>query len=287
MGGERRMKTRTVIAISSVAAAGFAVLVWYGLTHARGRPVPEQPPSAIVLPVRFIDREIDLEQGLSPEVWEDIAPVELDLVYQLTVLPWPKERVPSVSVRAFHNGRDIYFHLRWPDETEDAAERPGAFVDACAVMMPLGDDVMPSSVMMGFLGRANIWHWKAGQNRRVWSPEADAPPPDYADYHYPFEEEELFPVSKPDIVSAVDDLVSVRAGTVGPKPRQAVRGRGAWRDGHWEVVLARSLEAVDPEVDALFDRGSEGWCAFAVWNGSAGDRGGRKSMSGLVALHIE
>ncbi len=281
------MKPHVVVAISLAAVAGFAALLWYGFTHARGRPVVEELSADVVLPVRYLDREIDLEAGLSREVWNAIEPVELELVYQLTVLPWPKERVPSVAVRAFHNGRNVYFHLRWPDETEDAVERTGAFVDACAIMFPLGDDVMPASVMMGFLGRANIWHWKAGQDRRFWTPDDEADNAPYADYHYPFEEQELFPVSSPEIVSAADDLVAVRAGTVARKDDRRVQARGRWHDGYWEVVLTRPLEAADEEVDALFQRGADGWCAFSVWNGSAGDRGGRKSMSGLVVLQVE
>lgn len=281
------MKTRTVAIISCIAIAGFAALLWYGFTHARGRPVVQEPPGSVVLPVRHLDQNIDLKAGLSPGVWDEIEPVELELVYQLTVLPWPKERVPAVAVRAFHNGRDIYFHMRWPDATEDAIPRPGAFVDASAIMFPLGDRVMPASVMMGFLGRANIWHWKAGEDRLYWAPDAEEQNAAYADYHYPFEEEELFPVSNPEIVSPVGDLVAVRAGTVSRKDEQAVQGRGTWNDGHWEVIFARPLETADPETGAVFERGAGGWCAFSVWNGSAGDRGGRKSMSGLVRLEIE
>ncbi len=281
------MKTRTVVIISCIAVAGFAALLWYGFTRARGRPAVEPPPAPVVLPVRYLDREIDLEAGLSPEAWEGIEPVELELVYQLTTLPWPKERVPSVAVRAFHNGRNVYFHMRWPDETEDTVERPGAFVDAAAIMFPLGDRVLPASVMMGFLGRANIWHWKAGEDRRFWTPDDQPENAAYADYHYPFDEQELFPVSNPEIVSAVDDLVAIRAGTVALKDAQMVQGRGAWLDGYWEVVITRPLEPADPEIDAAFQSGADGWCAFSVWNGSAGDRGGRKSMSGLVVLQIE
>ena len=108
----------------------------------------------------------------------------------------------------------------------------------------------------------------------------------YADYYYPFEEEEIFSVSKDIPKSAVKDLLAIRVGTITPKETQNVSGRGFWKDGVWQVVFKRSLKAVDAEDDADFRPGRK-LCAFAVWNGAKGDRGGRKTISDWAELDVK
>lgn len=280
------MRKLIVILISIILVISFGALTWYGLRHARGIPVAIEKVERIYLEVPFIDEEIDLKEAISPNFWNSIPSKEIGLEYQVMVLPWPKVVVPSVSVKAFHNKKEIYFHISWKDDTEDRSLGPNKFSDACAIMFPLGDKVQPSTIMMGFIGTANIWQWKASQDKEYWEavhPDLEA----YADFHYPFEEKELFSISKEIPKSAANDLVSIRVGTVTPKEIQNVEARGVWDDGTWNVVFKRQLETIDPEVDAVFDLGKKRLCAFAAWNGSKGDRGGRKSISDWVELEIK
>ncbi len=281
------MKKTLVILIIIALLLSFTALVYYAFRHARGIPVTAEKIERLTLEVPFIDREIDLSEGISKEPWDSIAPKEVKLMYQVMVLPWPKVVVPTVTVKAFHNGKDIYFYMSWKDDTEDRDLDVNKFSDACAIMFPLGKEVQPSTIMMGFIGRANIWQWKASQDKEYWlkeGPKVKA----YADFHYPFEETELFPVSKTVPKSAVNDLVAIRVGTVTPKEVQGqVEGRGFWRDDHWHVVFKRAIEAIDPEVDTIFEFRKKRLSAFAVWNGAKGDRGGRKSISDWVELEVE
>jgi hypothetical protein len=140
--------------------------------------------------------------------------------------------------------------------------------------------------MMGFLGKSNIWHWKASQDQEFWSEQPDGNET-IADFYYPFEEEETLPVSRPGLQSAVNDLVTVRVGTLTPKEHQGIEGRGFWEDGLWQVVFRRSLPTVNKELEPEFLSDTTLVCAFAVWNGASGDRGGRKSISGLIDLKVE
>ena len=80
--------------------------------------------------------------------------------------------------------------------------------------------------------------------------------------------------------------VSIRVGTVTPKETQNIEGRGFWQEGVWRVVIKRSLNATDTDVDAKFNIPKR-LCAFAVWNGAKGDRGGRKSISDWVELRVQ
>lgn len=281
------MKKGTVVLICIVLTTGFLSLVYWGLRYSRGVPVVIEEQERVILEVPFIDRAIDLAGTNSfLDAWSSIQPKEIELMYQVMVLPWGKSLVSPIAVRAFHNNRDIYFYIEWNDQTENRSVETAKFSDAAAILFPMKEESQPPALMMGFLGNANIWQWKASQDREYWlkqGPESKA----YADFHYPFEDEELFVVSKEVPKSAANDLMAIRVGTITPKEKQGVEGRGFWRRGTWEVVFKRPLKSIDPEIDAVFIQNKKRLCAFAVWNGENGDRGGRKSISNWVELVIK
>ena len=280
------MKKTRVILVIVILGISFTALVHYGFRYSRGVPVTSEELGRIVLEVPFIDKDIDLTEDISLDVWDNISPVEIKLTYQIMVLPWPKGGVPEITVKAFHSEEDIYFYFEWMDETEDTSIGRNQFSDACAIMFPLGDKVQPSTIMMGFLGRANIWHWKASQDKEYWSEELPENKV-YSDFYYPFEEEEVFVVSKDLPKSAVNDLIAEGIGRLSSKEIQKIQGRGFWNDGTWHIVVKRSLSDTDPELAAAFESGKKKLSAFAIWNGAKGDRGGRKSISGWVDLKIQ
>lgn len=280
------MKNKVII-ITLVLVAGFAGLVYYATTHLRGMPVKIEKIERPVLEVSFIDTEIDLTKGIASAVWQLLQPKDIKLMYQVTVLPWPKIKggLPFVTVKAFHNKEDIYFYLRWPDDTEDRVHEESRFSDACAVMFPLDAKAQPHTIMMGFLGRVNIWQWKGNQDREYWRNESEQTKA-YVDFYYPFEDTELFPVSKHITKSPVNDLVAIRVGTITPKDNQEVMGRGVWENGMWAIVFKRPLKTEETDNSLSFSSGKR-LSALAVWDGSKGDRGGRKSISDWVELDIK
>jgi len=281
------VKKITVILISIALVLAFAVIVFFGLRYARGTPVIiEGPADPVVLAVEYIDTEINLDEGLGMEVWGNLEPREIELIHQVMVVPWSKSLMSPLHVKAFHNNSDIYFFMSWKDGTEDNIVDIGKFSDGSAIMFPLDDDVQPSTLLMGFMGGANIWHWKASNDIEYWSEEI-LEYETYIDFYYPFEEEELFIVSKETLGSAVNDLISERVATLAPKQNQTVQGRGIYENGTWSVVFKRPMNIEDPEVELVLDDGQEKLIAFALWNGSNGDRGGRKSISDWVELSIE
>ena len=278
---------KTVYFITFVLLAAFAGLVYYGARHWRGVPVQIEKFETPVLNVAFMDKDIDLAQGLALEVWQEIKPQEIKLMYQVTALPWPKIKglLPAITVKAFHSKENIYFYMSWPDDTEDRIHEITQFSDACAIMFPVEKDVQPHTIMMGFLGRVNIWQWKANQDREYWlkeSPQTKA----YVDYYYPFEDKELFPVSQHVTKFAVNDLLAIRVGTITPKDVQEVMGKGVWENGVWTAVFKRPLKSLEGENGVNFISGKR-LSALAVWNGSKGDRGGRKSISDWLELNIQ
>ena len=280
------MKKIYIVLISIVLLVFFAGLVYYGLRYSRGVPVLVEEQKREILEVPFINKDINLSRGVAQKIWDNITPKEIKLMYQVTILPWPKGgSIPHVSVKAFHNKKDIYLQLTWRDDTEDRTRRENKFSDACAIMFPLKEEAPPAIIMMGFLGGANVWQWKASQDREYWTRTATERKT-YVDFYYPFEDKELFPVSKDIPKSAVNDLAAIRVATITPKEKQNVQGRGIFNKGFWNVVFKRSLKVSDPEIDANFDFKKQ-VAAFAVWDGSRGDRGGRKSISDWVELEIK
>jgi complex iron-sulfur molybdoenzyme family reductase subunit gamma len=83
----------------------------------------------------------------------------------------------------------------------------------------------------------------------------------------------------------VQDLVALGFGTIGPARSQTVEGRGDRHQGNWRVVVARPFAAPDDERPA-FDIGTQTDVAFAIWEGSRGDRNGQKSVSQFVRLDV-
>jgi DMSO reductase family type II enzyme heme b subunit len=275
-----------VILIAIISVVSFAALVYYGLKHAKGKPVPIEEVKREALEVPFINEDIDLTRGISLNLWNSIAPKEIELMYQVTVSPWGKSLVSPINVKSFHNGKTVYFYITWKDDTENGSVGSNTFSDATAILFPISYTADPQTIMMGFLGEANIWQWKASQDREYWLKRAPESEP-YVDFYYPFEEQELFTVSKDVPQSAANDLMAIRVGTITPKEIQNVHARGFWNNGEWHVVFKRSLKQTDPGVDAVFNPGKKRLCAFAVWNGENRDRGGRKSISDWVELGMK
>jgi Ethylbenzene dehydrogenase len=286
------MKKAHVIIISSIIIGGIAWLTYYGLKHARGVPVPIEKQKFTVLKVKYLEHAIDFN-GEGSEVWKKIKAQKVSLVHQVMTKPWPKSLIPPIIVKAFHNRKDIYFYLQWLDDSEDRLKAGNQFPDACALMFPLDKESQPSSLMMGFIGKSNIWQWKANHDDQFWL-KKKIPVSTYVDFHTPFEDKETLSLAKITLKSAVTDMVAIRVATITPKELQNVSGRGSWREdpnkeesGGWYVIFKRSLKIIDKEKDAAFMLGETGRVAFAIWNGSQWDRGGRKSISDWVRLEVE
>ncbi len=280
------MNNKMVLALICLVSVGvFAGLAHYGWTHRYGSPETFEvnEPRALVVP--FQPKPLKLDPGdVVDDVWQVTPSVEVQLLHQITERPWPKGLTAAVQVQAFHDSNDIYFRLVWEDDVANRTLSVDEFADGCAVAVPLDVDAPVRSIMMGFSSPVNIWHWQAHRDAQIWQGAQSAQTTE-ADFTYPFEDEEILSVSRPQFSSAVTDLVAQRAGSLTPKDRQIVQGRGQWQEGIWTVVLKRSLKTADTEQDCQFPWGS---CpvSFAVWDGDQKDRGARKSLSEWVVLDI-
>ena len=96
------------------------------------------------------------------------------------------------------------------------------------------------------------------------------------------------PMANPWRTTAIEDLNAVGFGTLtAQSPEgQNISGVGFWVEGKWRVVFVRQLNSADA-FDAKFQPGAKVPIAFAVWDGSKGDRDGQKAVTTWYILQIE
>ncbi len=243
-------------------------------------------------------------------LWQTAPPVDLHLM----PLWWRAERPEELTVRALHDGKDLALLLSWADTSHDAtAIRPQDFRDAAAVAFSLTPE--PPFFAMGQPGGpVNIWMWKAER-------QADLEPAfQDIDKVYPNIGIDSYPnllrspleqptrnaltlqsdptyvtawgagniVADPTRKSATEDLTAQGFGTLRARPRtdQAVDALGVYETGAYHVQLRRALRGGKTDAVSLAP-GSRTPVSFAVWNGAAGDRDGKKSVTIWQELLVE
>ena len=259
------------------------------------------------IPARRVDQ---LPEHPDSGVWRLAQPVNLHLM----PLWWRTDRPEEVTVRALHDGKQVALLLMWSDATHDhTAMRPQDFRDAVAVQFSATPD--PPFFAMGERRRAvNIWMWKSERQADLEPAFQDLekvypnlgidsyPNLRVAPYEQPtrhaltLASDPTFVtgwgagniVSDPSRRSPAEDLVAQGFGTLRARPRadQAVDARGVYATGTYRVMFRRDLAGRGAGAVTLTP-GTTVSVGFAVWNGSAGDRDGKKSVTIWQELTLE
>jgi mono/diheme cytochrome c family protein len=271
---------------------------WAIVAYVRSLSTPE-PAAKVLAPGGVIatQRMSSLPTEPDAPVWEKAGEFEIPM-RQL----WGRENVVGrVRVAVATDGKKLAIRMRWADATLDARTlRPEEFRDAAAVQFSLaGPDV---TFAMGERDKpVAIWHWKADWQRDIAGREdVESAAPAMAVDLYPFargavtaDQDPVYltghavgnAFSKLARKSPVENLVAAGIGSLTPQPAslQNVSGKGVWAANEWKVVFVRSLEPAG-EADARLSDGVP--IAFAVWNGSEGDRNGIKAFSTWYRLGL-
>jgi hypothetical protein len=281
-----------LLGAGTVALAAVLSLAGVPVTSAQG---------LTLTPVR-LGGNLPLDAPFDP-TWDAVRPVEVALSGQ-AVTP-PKRMTPSfpsIRVRSLVDDRHLAIMLEWNDPTADeSVATVDTFADAAAVQLALGTG---TSICMGQqAGGLNIWHWKADWAAAIAGRGTfgEAHPNMPEDVHFPVGVVEGMgpqgflsgqaagnPRSAAQFPSSVEDLDAVGFGTLTSQQTagQNVHGASEHRNGVWRVVMSRDLSDDDPN-DARLEPGTTATAvAFAVWDGSRGDRDGQKSVSAWLALAI-
>lgn len=227
-------------------------------------------------------------------------------ILHLMPLWWRDERPESLTVRALHDGDQIAFMLQWSDPTNDhSVIRPQDFRDAAAVELSPTND--PPFFAMGQAGQfVNIWMWKSEKQADMEPAfqDLDKIYPNIGIDSYPnlqkapmeqptrhaltLESDPTFItgwgagniVSDPTGRSSAENLLAQGFGTLKAMPmvEKNLEAKGVYGMGSYRIVLRRSLSATGARAVQLRPGGTVP-VAFAVWDGSAGDRDGKKSVT--------
>ncbi|MGQ9572068.1 MAG: ethylbenzene dehydrogenase-related protein [Dehalococcoidia bacterium] len=155
----------------------------------------------------------------------------------------PIGAVRSLSVKSAHNGKEVFFLLEWADAAKNDDYVGRDFPDGAGILFPLKSDA-PLSTMGSESQPVNAWFWRA------------------------------------DFEDGAQNITARGIGTVEATEKSAVSARGQWQDGTWRVVFARPLAVADQKEETVqLETGKPVKVAFAIWEGSSGERAGIKSFS--------
>lgn len=254
-------------------------------------------PTEYPLVVHYIDKEMSVINVSEVEdVLRQHESLPISLKSQDVSLPHGGGSILSIELKAFHNGEWVFFFFMWTDNSKDVTViKPEQFRDAVAVLFPMEEISADSlfSPRMGDVSKpVNIWHWKADWEEDLRANNANSRiEVRYAEVFHGDHQEAFVEQDRAgggwganNLLSdrargrSVEDLNAEKFGTLTSQEQQDVYGHAVWSRGRWSVVMARKMATLD-ENDAQLFPGQKSWFSLAVWNGSAGDRNGQKSVS--------
>jgi DMSO reductase family type II enzyme heme b subunit len=213
------------------------------------------------------------------DAWDSIPGRRVTLSKQTIAAPFGGGSVDTLHVQVVENATHVGFRLTWTDPTfDDSLAGPREYSDAAAVM--LHDGTAPP-ITMGAAGTpVNVWYWRAS-----WEGPDEAASWTGDMYAYPHRSNATMPgraVDNP-LSRVRDERLAqnyyVRGfGSLSNAPVQPVHARGTRTDDGWSVVFWRA-RSTNGTYDAGFADGTDEYLAFAVWNGSAGEADGEKSLT--------
>lgn len=250
--------TREIRSLAACAACGAVLLLQPAAVRAG-----TDAPAAVVIVARTIAQDGAFTAGKDPHgaLWARVPEEEIELklappVHPSIALSQAAAKTASslpLRVSALTDRRRLYLRLRWKDGTHDNRRATGLFPDAAAVEVPIA--AAETAVMMGTPDKpVAIWRWDAATNE-------------------------------------VEALAAGSPGTLTRTASSGLEGSGSYRElgdaasNEWCVVIAQDLDGSGDERLDLRAR-KRFPAAFAIWQGSDGQRGGFKHVSDWVSVRL-
>jgi len=265
-------------------------------------------PGTGMIPARRILGNVPTK--IDDKMWATIIPTIIPMMQVHNDGRPPLE----IDVRALHSETKISIRLEWPDSTPDRRMvSSSSFTDGSAIQFSLSESDPPLFIMGSTNNLVNIWYWNAAMGRKTTDVETKYPGMAVDDYPFagrvyprkkmghpkivssnatrmPFISAWAVknPNSGPSLTSSVMDLNATGFGTLMPQglKGQNLKSSQRWWKGKWQVVFTRAIES-NEKKDVKLRPGSIRPIAFAVWDGSRGDRNGQKSVTTWYKIRIE
>jgi DMSO reductase family type II enzyme heme b subunit len=177
----------------------------------------------------------------SAEAWADVPAVTMATTSAPSGLPGASNvSTTRARLQVARNDTHAFVRISWADHTADRnGTGPRSFVDAVAVQLPANESARPPIAMGGTNNPVNVWYWSGD--------------------------------------GTTEELLAGGAGTTTTVDSGAVEADAARGNDTWHVTFTRELAAEGNRTDLTVDRDVD--VAVAVWNGSYGERAGRKAVS--------
>lgn len=215
------------------------------------------------------------------EAWDDVPTRLVQLTPQTITLPRGGGSTPVLAVQGMHDSQRMSIRLIWEDERPDRSVGVSTFRDSVAIGFPVAEGATLPSPFMGDVNKpVNIWQWTADfdANQRGLGSFAEAYPHTEGVWYFPQDDMVSQQVRAWRGFEPVIELEARGFGSLERKGTQNVSGTGIHDRGRWHVVFRRQLATGLPQ-DTLFRPGDSGHAIFAVWDGSAGEVNGIKSIT--------
>ncbi len=223
-------------------------------------------------------RTIRVERRASlPDVaadWPGVEAVRLPT----TPLRWRPDACSELWLRATHDGTDLLLRLEWADPTRDVRALPGRVLgDGVAAQFTTSRE--PPLLPMGTAAEpVDVWRWHAFDPKETAGLTDLLQQPPHQGLDVPVS---LQPRPRSESLQ-LRGVGSAAALAGSGRPLQA---EARHRDGRWTVTFRRALAPRgDGDTDLLAE--TLVLVAFAVWDGSADDHAGSKSITTWHALEI-
>jgi len=254
-------------------AVAFVLLVW-------GAPPAGAQTAAPEVRAPYLE-EGELPAAPDAAVWASLPATQLTLTPQIIFPPVGGGSTSEVAVRAVHDGTSLAVRLEWADVTADRAVGVDTFRDAAAVGFPVVESDSPASPFMGDPAHpVNIWQWTADLEAAAKGEGtfAERYPHTAGVWYFPQDASVYRQVRAWRGHEPVVEFVATGWGTLQRRPGTNVNAGSRHENGRWSVVLMRPLDTGSPE-DVAFKPGETSQLIVAVWNGTASEVNGRKSVT--------
>ncbi len=257
-------------------------------------------------------KSVKTEKAVNPkemnsEFWNKLPFTTIGLSPQRVVYPnVMDETIKEIKVKSVYSQKELVFLLEWEDKNKSEFVDVDQFCDQVAIQLPVDVNNIPSFMMGNEGGLVHIVHWKAVWQRdceKGFRDVQEAYPNMWVDI-YPGQEglldrskrvfamditaeqivenrgtfnmpgtESKNPMSSIKRKVPVEEATAVGFGTLSTQVTQSATGWADWKDGKWTVCIVVPVNTGNIYKAKFKDKTK---VAFAVWEGSHQNIGGRK-----------
>lgn len=230
-----------------------------------------EPATADLIAAARVEGE--LPAAPDAEAWNEARPAFVPLAGQ--IIETPRAQAPTVDgmwVRALHDGERLALRLEWgdPSNSPDSTwnEWQAKIVGA---LHADGADLSPDAPMSDGMAVQFPAELPNGSRRPYFLMGASNDPVTLWTW---------------DSREGATEAQGRGLGEISPLDGGDLVGESRWNDGHWEVVLTRSIaEGADGAI--VLAEGVVTPIAFFAWDGSSAETAARGSVSSWIYIHLE